>query len=185
MGLAFHDRHFFSIESFLDMPLCELYGGALSVVMPKDLQDISNDPIREIPDHQHVFMAMGVHYSAIIELCELYPEENLSKAVLKHYEELVKINEATSTEAMMVMEIAPTPDQATRLGEDAAVAMCVGTQSIKGEVVTTVHGVCRMPRSNTDVVLSFMSPVMDRTVLMAAFKEAAASIRVNDWALFG
>lgn len=46
----------------------ELFGGALSIKVPKDFKDVS--VFRQVPDHQEVFVSNDSDDSLIVELLE-------------------------------------------------------------------------------------------------------------------
>lgn len=54
----------------------ELFGGALSIKVPKDFKDVS--AFRQVPDHQEVFVSNDSDDSLIVELLET-PSEPIEK----------------------------------------------------------------------------------------------------------
>jgi len=76
----------------------ELFGGAITVNLPAHFEDVSN--IREVPDHQEVYIDKLTEASLIIELLDYDDSLSHDKAASYHYEELVQCNEAEGAEIL-------------------------------------------------------------------------------------
>ena len=72
----------------------DLFGGALSIHLPKRYIDLSN--FRQIPDHQEVYSDANKDESIIIEILE---RVNISdnKAIKYHFNDISQVNESTQT----------------------------------------------------------------------------------------
>ncbi|KAJ9659411.1 hypothetical protein H2198_003140 [Neophaeococcomyces mojaviensis] len=57
---------------------CDLYGGAMTVSLPTDLVDASN--LRQIPDHQEVFLRKNALTSIIFEINEYQTSDHITTA---------------------------------------------------------------------------------------------------------
>ncbi|KAL8699770.1 MAG: hypothetical protein Q9201_005815 [Fulgogasparrea decipioides] len=66
----------------------ELYGGAITVNLPAGYADVSN--IREVPDHQEIYLDASGFSSVVIELTERVSEPSSDQEALKfHFEDIV------------------------------------------------------------------------------------------------
>ena len=90
-----------AVKSLPSAPLPEgweskqLFGGAISCAMPVSFDDVS--VVRQVPDHQEVFVHKDSEMSLIIELLQYDETVSDDKAALHYFEDLSLCNEAQQT----------------------------------------------------------------------------------------
>ena len=72
-----------------------LFGGAITANLPPSYGDVSN--VRQIPDHQEVFVDNESEASVIVELLQLESSFQDLEAIRHHFQDLSDANEATDT----------------------------------------------------------------------------------------
>lgn len=72
-----------------------LFGGAITANLPPSYGDVSN--VRQIPDHQEVFVDNESEASVIVELLQLESSFQDLEAIRHHFQDLADANEATDT----------------------------------------------------------------------------------------
>jgi hypothetical protein len=80
---------------------CPLYGGAVESILPSSLyQDVST--LREVPDHQEVFLHITTEASLITELLDLEKSASVTddNIIEYYFDELGKDNEATQSQLL-------------------------------------------------------------------------------------
>ena len=75
-------------------PVKELYGGAMSIVVPKRFRDVSD--FRPVPDSQEVFTCLDTSEMLIVEIMEYQNDVSDEKAAKFFFEELAEQNNASS-----------------------------------------------------------------------------------------
>lgn len=71
-----------------------LFGGAIEIDLQKSFVDVSN--VRQVPDHQEVFIDQDSECSFIVELLEFETSLESDTSAIKHYfNDLAEANEAT------------------------------------------------------------------------------------------
>ncbi|KAF9922187.1 hypothetical protein FBU30_007721 [Linnemannia zychae] len=73
----------------------ELYGGAITINLPSKFGNISH--IREVPDHQEVFVNVDEDQSVIVEILELATEASDENCAAFHFQQLAEDNDAEDT----------------------------------------------------------------------------------------
>ncbi|GMY06382.1 ran guanine nucleotide release factor-like [Fagus crenata] len=193
---------------------CErpLYGTALSSTFPYRFQDVSN--IRQVPDHQEVFVDPSRDESLIFELLELKHEVGDDGSAVWLLQDLATEQEA---EGGMVIEqsgVIEAPGLCYR-NIPAVVTTAVGQMAIsKGRQGREAQNIVRVYLANlrlkevgTDVLIAAYEPIHINPLSESAstvgtglavpatqvgcmpmaevFKLAVSSFKVNDWNLFG
>ena len=72
-----------------------LFGGAIQCAMPKSFEDVSI--VRQVPDHQEVYVHKNTEMSLIIELLQYEDSISDDKAGLHYFEDLSQCNQALET----------------------------------------------------------------------------------------
>ncbi|XP_010258391.1 PREDICTED: probable ran guanine nucleotide release factor [Nelumbo nucifera] len=189
-----------------------LFGGAISSFFSLRFQDVSN--IREVPDHQEVFVDPARDESLIFELLELKHnvEDNASSswflqdlAVEQDAEGSVVIDQSGVVEVESLRYRNMPAIVTTAVGQ---MAISKGRQGREAQNIVRVYlANLRLKEVNTDVLITAYEPILinplsesARTVgaglavsaaqsgcmLMAdVFKLAVSSFKVDDWNLFG
>ena len=75
-------------------PVKELYGGAMSIVVPKRFRDVSD--FRPVPDSQEVFTCLDTSETLIVEILQYQNDVSDEKAAKFFFEELAEQNDASS-----------------------------------------------------------------------------------------
>lgn len=141
-----------------------LYGGAITTVLPASFADVSN--LREVPDHQEVFLDDVTEASLIVELLDMEVSSTGDIAVLEHFRDLARDNESTRSDiltgvAQYPSALAPQLDQsAERIG-------LVGLQHVKKhrsiqateDTVIIFMVLLRLANVTTDVLITLNIPV--------------------------
>ena len=65
----------------------DLYGGAITVQLPKDYIDVSD--LRQVPDHQEVFLSPKCLTSVTFEINQYVAQQNDTAAVHFHFEDVI------------------------------------------------------------------------------------------------
>ncbi|KAL8909314.1 MAG: hypothetical protein Q9207_000324 [Kuettlingeria erythrocarpa] len=73
----------------------ELFGGAITVALPDRYADVSN--IREVPDHQEIYLDASGFNSIIVEIAERVSEPSTDEEALKfHFHDIVDEHDTSS-----------------------------------------------------------------------------------------
>nr|KAJ3422905.1 Coiled-coil domain-containing protein 13 [Polyrhizophydium stewartii] len=140
-----------------------LFGGAISVPVPTSFIDASQ--LREVPDHQEVFVDMNSDSSFIVELLEAeQPGEDPVAAARRHFEQLASDNEVRPEDCriLAVESLSNMMMALERPGIRATVLF--GTQRIakfneRGEsamnTVGIMMGLVQLGDVTTDVLITF------------------------------
>ncbi|KAG0307160.1 hypothetical protein BGZ98_000914 [Dissophora globulifera] len=156
----------------------ELFGGAMVMNLPLKFGDISH--VREVPDHQEVFVNVAEDQSVIVEILELVAEatdDACAAAEARLYfllgqQRIAKFNEQKVR--------SPAPAQDAR------------------NLVQIMMFVVRLPRQETDIVVSYNVPlhISDSSSSKkvahegniqeaeAWFRNLVGSFEVKNWGLF-
>ncbi|GFY88441.1 ran guanine nucleotide release factor, putative [Actinidia rufa] len=172
------------------------FGGAIASTFPMRFQDVSN--IRQVPDHQEVFVDPARDESLIFELLDLKLDVADNGSATWFLQDLASEQDA---EGAMVIE---------QSGVVEAGGLCF--RNIPAVVTTAVGQMVyvanlRLKEVGTDVLVTAYEPILisplsesARTVgaglaapaaqsgsipLAEVFKLAVSSFKVNDWSLFG
>eukprot|EP00040_Diaphanoeca_grandis_P003931 m.26416 g.26416 ORF g.26416 m.26416 type:complete len:198 (-) comp15398_c1_seq1:324-917(-) len=135
-----------------------LFGGALQVNLPDTFEDVSG--LRQVPDHQEVYVRADTDQSVIIELLDTATEASDDAAATYHFNNLATDNDAKAS----VVEHATTPVVLGN-GMNGTLTTCYGIQTVakfneKADNQVRIFVACfRLADVKTDMVLSVNSPV--------------------------
>jgi len=195
-------------ESCVPRPL---FGGAISTAFPARFQDVSN--IREVPDHQEVFVDPARDESLIFELLDLKGEVDDAGSALWFLRDIANEQDAGDN---LVVEHSGTLELAGLcLGEaPAAARTSVGQLAVsKGRQGREAQNIVRLYLANirlkdaaTDVLITAYEPLLINPLSESAaavtagpaipaeqagclpmseiFKVAVMNFNVHDWNLF-
>lgn len=160
----------------------ELFGGALSALVPASFADASE--FRQVPDTQEVFVDDGpAEESLIFDILEKISDAD-DTAIKTHFGEIVALNGGESRiVASEQLQGAAYPTWAC-LGEQETKKW--GKESEELTKVTICVAVVRLEKVSTDIVISYNVLQGERAQQgYERLKEIAQSFKVNDWNLFG
>nr|XP_009804048.1 PREDICTED: probable ran guanine nucleotide release factor isoform X2 [Nicotiana sylvestris] len=185
-----------------------LFGGAISSTFPLRFQDVSN--VRQVPDHQEVFVDPGRDESLIIELLDLKLDVADSGSATWFLQDLA--NEQDAEGATSAVFEAPglcyrnTPAViSTAVGQ---MAVSKGRQGREAQNLVKVYlANLRLKEVGTDILITAYEPLLINPLSETAstvgagiavpaaqsgimpmaevFKLAVSSFKVHDWSLFG
>ncbi|TVU14188.1 hypothetical protein EJB05_37637 [Eragrostis curvula] len=188
-----------------------LFGGAISTTFPVRFQDVSN--IREVPDHQEVFVDPARDESIIVELLDLKGEVDDAGSALWFLRDIANEQDAGDN---MVVEHSGTLELA-RLNVDGApvvagtavgqLAVSKGRQDREAQNIVRLYlANIRLKNAATDVVITAYEPLLINPLSESAravasgpaipaeqagcmpmseiFKLAVMNFNVHDWNLF-
>ncbi|KAH0724810.1 hypothetical protein KY284_000675 [Solanum tuberosum] len=189
-----------------------LFGGAVSTTFPIRFQDVSN--VRQVPDHQEVFVDPERDESLIIELLDLKMDVADSGSATWFIQDLANEQEAegtTITEQSVVFE---APELCYR-NMPAVITTAVGQMAVaKGRqgreaqnLVKVYLANIRLKEVGTDVLITAYEPLVINPLSESAtavgagmavpaaqsgvlpmaevFKLAVSNFKVHNWSLFG
>ncbi|KAF9209982.1 hypothetical protein BGZ59_009861 [Podila verticillata] len=191
----------------------ELYGGAITMNLPRKFGNISH--VREVPDHQEVFVNVDEDQSVIVEILELAAEATDDSCAAFHYQQLAEDNDAEESSTIQNVSIlsnAELPSWPT----EAKIYLLLGQQRVAKfnerqrqlesasaedtrNLVQIMMVVVRLPRQETDIVISYNVPLQiaaasssrevahegDIQEAEVWFRNLIGSFKVRDWGLFG
>nr|XP_043612783.1 ran guanine nucleotide release factor [Erigeron canadensis] len=194
------------------IPQRQLFGAAISSNFPLRFQDVSN--IREVPDHQEVYVDPDRDESLIIELLEMKNEVADNASATWFLQDLASEQSAEGnivTEQSAVFEaqqlsyrnMPSVINTAT-----AQMAISKGRQGREAQNLVKVYlANLRLKGVQTDLLITayepvFISPLSEsansvgagatvpaaesgRTPMADVFKQAVSTFIINDWNLFG
>ncbi|GAB4839987.1 hypothetical protein Ancab_020696 [Ancistrocladus abbreviatus] len=189
-----------------------LFGGAIASTFPLRFQDVSN--IRQVPDHQEVFVDPERDESLIFELLELKNDVPDNASALWFLQDLAGEQEAEGGVVIEQSGVLEAPGLCYR-SMPAVVTSAVGQMAIsKGRqgreaqnIVKVYLANLRLKEVRTDVLITAYEPLVinplsesanavgagvavpaaqtGRMPVAEVFKPAVSTLRVNDWSLFG
>ncbi|KAI3516422.1 hypothetical protein L1887_15337 [Cichorium endivia] len=200
---------FIKMEQFPERPL---FGGAISTTFPLRFEDVSN--IREVPDHQEVFVDPARDESLIFELLELKHDVADNGSATWFLQDLAREQGA---EGNIVFEQSAVFDAtglqfrnmpAVMTTATAQMAISKGRQGREAQNLVKVYlANLRLKEVGTDVLITAYEPVFinplsesansvgpgltvpavqsGRTAMTEVFKQAVSTFKINDWNLFG
>ncbi|KAG0262963.1 hypothetical protein BGZ95_003919, partial [Linnemannia exigua] len=166
----------------------ELYGGAITINLPSKFGNISH--VREVPDHQEVFVNVDEDQSVIVEILELAAEATDENCAAFHFQQLAEDNDAEDASAIQSVSLLNNAELPT-WPADAKIYLLLGQQRIAKfneqqrlqqqhqhnlatftstsasssaqpdarNLVQIMMVVFRLPRQETDIVLSYNVPL--------------------------
>ena len=193
-----------------DYALRDLYGGAITVQLPKDYIDVSD--LRQVPDHQEVFLSSTNLTSITFEINQYVEKQNDTAAVHFHFEDVIadsdrvaqKLDEPTKV-TMTNPSLKAFPAYllqggilAPEVDESAPSNFPIEWQQnppMKEVLTQVLQLVIRMEKFETDLCLRVDLPMKEMLNPENADKEAlfvkemmervVASLEVKDFGLFG
>ncbi|KAF9912104.1 hypothetical protein EC991_001050 [Linnemannia zychae] len=203
----------------------ELYGGAITINLPSKFGNISH--VREVPDHQEVFVNVDEDQSVIVEILELAAEATDENCAAFHFQQLAEDNDAEDASVIQSVSLLNNAELPT-WPADAKIYLLLGQQRIAKfneqqrlqqqqqnlatasststsaqpdarNLVQIMMVVFRLPRQETDIVLSYNVPLQiseksssrevahegDIAEAEVWFRALVGSFTVRDWGLFG
>lgn len=161
----------------------DLYGGAMSTVIPSNFVDAST--FRQVPDTQEVFVSTkDTNDSIIIDLLESVPEKDLPDILKAHMEEITRLNDGIETVIDEVKalncELGPSgimlfQQEVKKFGK-----------SDELENVYVFMAVVRLSKVNTDVVVCYNTTSKDdhNRSKWSIVEEVVKEMKIRNWELF-
>lgn len=153
--------------------MVDLYGGAVTTVLPEGIVDVSN--IRQVPDTQEVFIIEDGEkdVSIIFDLLEQVSSSDVKEALRIHIDDILESNDYTMLEERFLKTL------------NTNIYTCyVNTKNL-----TTLVSLIRLDKVQTDVVISMNANESDIDVVKdkyyGIFKAACDNYNVRNWDLFG
>ncbi|KAI4097186.1 MAG: hypothetical protein LQ344_000596 [Seirophora lacunosa] len=192
----------------LDFKPVELFGGAIVAHIPNSYADVSN--IREVPDHQEIYLDASGFSSVIIELAERVTQPPTDEEALKfHFEDIVDDHDTSRiwrTDAAHLAHFSPDTPCYTLLATTAPPPPSNGNAArpLTPTFTCVILTLIRLIPQATDVVVTINIPHIpgqqepsDPTVDFEQGKfgslveegvrirdEVWKSLEVKDWGLF-
>ncbi|KAG6708508.1 hypothetical protein I3842_06G083900 [Carya illinoinensis] len=196
-------------DSYSERPL---FGGAISSTFSHRFQDVSN--IRQVPDHQEVYVDPARDESLIFELLDYRHEVGDEGSAIWFLQDLATEQEAEGGTVIEQSGVIEAPGLCYR-NLPAVVTTAVGQMAIsKGRqgreaqnIVKVYLANLRLKEVGTDVLITAYDPIVINPLSESAravgagfvipatqagcmpmaevFKLAVSSFKVNDWSLFG
>mmetsp|Transcript_14202 Transcript_14202/g.31859 ORF Transcript_14202/g.31859 Transcript_14202/m.31859 type:complete len:207 (-) Transcript_14202:175-795(-) len=152
----------------------KLYGGAIEAVLPRPFKDVSD--LRQVPDHQEVFVDQDSEASLIVELLSLDADVADEHAVQHYFNQLAEHNEA-ATSAVLDQAIVADPSFMLSFSAHPRMAL-VGRQSVpkhrpegegaEADDVCIVLVLVRLRDVTTDLLCSLNMPFPSAIAAAAA-----------------
>ncbi|KAL5540383.1 hypothetical protein UlMin_045228, partial [Ulmus minor] len=150
-----------SEDSYTERPL---FGGAIASTFPARFEDVSN--IRQVPDHQEVFVDPARDESLIFELLELKHEVADNGSATWFLQDLATEQDAEGSMVIEQSGVIEAPGLQYR-GTPAVVTSAIGQMAIsKGRqgreaqnVVRVYVANLRLKEVNTDVLITAYEPI--------------------------
>ncbi|XP_009804047.1 uncharacterized protein LOC107814465 [Nicotiana tabacum] len=189
-----------------------LFGGAISSTFPLRFQDVSN--VRQVPDHQEVFVDPGRDESLIIELLDLKLDVADSGSATWFLQDLANEQDAEGATIIEQSAVFEAPGLCYR-NTPAVISTAVGQMAVsKGRqgreaqnLVKVYLANLRLKEVGTDILITAYEPLLINPLSETAstvgagiavpaaqsgimpmaevFKLAVSSFKVHDWSLFG
>eukprot|EP00128_Syssomonas_multiformis_P014956 Colp12_sorted_trinity150504_noHs@26973 len=182
----------------------ELYGGAITMTLPNEFIDVSQ--LREVPDNQEVYTHISNDQSVIIELLEYESDIPDEEAPAFHFRQLASANAAEEYSQIDIIQPL-SPDALPHFEQQLPRFFLSGVQRVSkfnepGSARNTVRVhlvLLRLPDQLTDVLITFNDPLAISPgsssaqpaepaavgLTLDSFRECVASLKINDWSLFG
>ncbi|KAG0069148.1 hypothetical protein BGZ89_003438 [Linnemannia elongata] len=105
----------------------ELYGGAITINLPSKFGTISH--VREVPDHQEVFVNVDEDQSVIVEILELAAEASDDNCAAFHFQQLAEDNDAEDASTIQSVSVLNNAELPT-WPADAKIYLLLGQQRV-------------------------------------------------------
>lgn len=107
----------------------DLFGGAIKANLKSVYADVSD--VRQVPDHQEVFIHKDNEVSIIVELLQYDDELPDTLIALRHYyDDLVEVNEASDNEVLNEAIFSPEDALLPHLDKDVVKMAVIGKQTV-------------------------------------------------------
>ncbi|KAK0573035.1 hypothetical protein LWI29_002089 [Acer saccharum] len=189
-----------------------LFGGAIAATFPHRFQDVSN--VRQVPDHQEVFVDPARDESLIFELLDFKDDVGDNGSAAWFLQDLATEQDAEGCTLLEQSGVVEAPGLRYR-NIPAVVTTAAGQMAIsKGRqgreaqnLVKVYLANFRLKEVGTDVLLTAYEPILINPLsesantvgaglavpaaqsgimpLTEVYKLAVSSFKVNDWSLFG
>jgi len=107
----------------------DLFGGAIETSLRAEYADVSD--VRQVPDHQEVFIHKDNEVSIIVELLQYDDELPDTLVALRHYyDDLVEVNEATENKVLNEAVLSAEDSFLPNLDKDVVKMAVVGKQTV-------------------------------------------------------
>jgi len=144
----------------------DLFGGAITISLPDSFEDISL--IRQVPDHQEVFVDRSTEASLIVEL--LNHEDNVANESAAHYyfEDLAECNEASNVQVISNQIVTDNEFIPSLRCYSYAKCMLIGKQSVVKfrkkagsplDDIIIFLVVIRLANMGTDLLITYNAPI--------------------------
>jgi hypothetical protein len=165
----------------------KLFGGAMKIVLLDMDEVVDVSTMRQVPDNQECFVsadAAGEDRSVIVEILEV-PEdvESQNEGAQYYWNDLAEANEAIEQTIIKSDAFESLNTEVCAM----SVALLVGTQAIPKfgktcdlQQVKLYLSLLRIPSKNTDILISYYDPVLDRDAT-DNFRNMCRSLRIVDW----
>ncbi|KAL8675405.1 MAG: hypothetical protein Q9168_000236 [Polycauliona sp. 1 TL-2023] len=186
----------------------DLFGGAITATFPASYADVSN--IREVPDHQEIYLDASGFSSVIIEIAERVSHPPGDQEALKfHFEDIVDDLDTSKiwhTDVAQLPHLKPNTPCYTLLATTTPPPAADGNVRAKTPSFTAVLlTLIRLVAESTDIVMTVNIPHIPGhqeppdgeinfeegkygSLVEEGFKirnELCSSLEVRDWRLFG
>eukprot|EP00002_Diphylleia_rotans_P000798 TRINITY_DN10422_c0_g1_i1.p1 TRINITY_DN10422_c0_g1~~TRINITY_DN10422_c0_g1_i1.p1 ORF type:complete len:184 (-),score=30.67 TRINITY_DN10422_c0_g1_i1:94-645(-) len=180
----------------MEFVVAELYGGAMQMRVPCSFFNVSE--IRQIPDHQEVFVDRVIpEWSCIVEFLEYQSsqaDDNIARYLFTDLCEENGVEGASdmSIVSSSVLDLAQKPNFV-----EFHASIIYGTQRVckfresERKLVHTWLGVVRLPKVNCELAVSFNIPqdasgvtIDFLSTVHSIFAHVFSSLQINDWGLF-
>lgn len=147
--------------------LRKLYGGAIEAELPIEYKDVS--AVREVPDHQEVFIDEQTENSIIVELLQYEEDKDDKDAIYHYFNDLATFNESSQAYVLSTSIVAEPTFMPCIDGKYTKLAL-IGKQLVSkyrtrpGVSVDNVYIVMfllRLPDVSTDMLISVNIPIRD------------------------
>mmetsp|Transcript_32571 Transcript_32571/g.95333 ORF Transcript_32571/g.95333 Transcript_32571/m.95333 type:complete len:188 (-) Transcript_32571:258-821(-) len=180
-----------------DNDLAELYGGAMTCELPRSFVDASQ--MREVPDHQEVWVDTATDRSFIVEVLDRKTEVPDDQAITFFLEDLASFNDAK--EAAVLISRRAADEETPGLPPDTVCLVGAGEQLVAKFAEASANRVkvhicaVRLVEQETDLLITLNDPVAIDPQSSSAvapvaqageelFAQVLRSFRIVDWTLF-
>lgn len=155
----------------------KLYGGAITLNIPKEFDDVSN--VREIPDHQEVFVDKFSECSIIVEILDPINTAGYGNNVAEYYfNDISELNNSLNTKIIYSEPLSVHSN-------DLKISKCIGIQTLDKRYPEGIHReelnlyllVLRVVSKKADIVISFNNPSMNATRNQSSHPETDTNSR--------
>ncbi|CCC67800.1 hypothetical protein NCAS_0A12420 [Naumovozyma castellii] len=149
----------------------QLYGGAITTVIPKGFLDASL--LRQVPDAQEVYVnsrdeneqfndGLQLNESIIVDLLQPVAPKDLKEALKVHVEDIVSLNETTKDDNQTfdweVLQVDQVQEKPCCIAAQYTVKKW-GKEDSKQETVVSCVGLIRLQEFQVDVVITVNAPL--------------------------